>query len=132
MKKLICILIAFATFSLTMNAQAQNERKATPTPEQRAERRAAHLKKELLLTDAQYQEIKAAALEIEKNRASAEVREKAGKKFEEKVLGILNEEQKEKYMAMKEERKEKVKQRMEEKRNEEKSKSEEAVDEKKD
>jgi len=132
MKKLICILIAFATLSLTLPAQAQKERKAPPTPEQRAERRATHLKKELILTDAQYQQVKAAALEIEKNRASKEVRDKAGNKFETKLRSILNEEQMEKYLSMKEERKEKVKTRMEEKRTEEKAKSEEAVEDKKD
>ncbi|MBK7967274.1 MAG: hypothetical protein IPK10_19685 [Bacteroidetes bacterium] len=67
MKKLIWILIAFATVSLTLPAQAQQEkRKAPPTPEQRAERRATHLKNELSLTEAQYMEVKTAALEIEK------------------------------------------------------------------
>lgn len=132
MKKLICILIAFAAITFALPAQAQKDRKAPPTPEQRAERRATNLKKELSLTDAQYQQVKAAALEIEKNRATKEVRDKAGENFNAKLKTILNEEQLEKYMSMKEERKEKVKQRMEEKRSEEKVKSEEAVEEKKD
>lgn len=132
MKKLIWFLVAFASLSLTLPAQAQQERKTPPTPEQRAERRATHLKKELSLTEAQYMDVKSAVLEIEKNRTSKEVRDKAGKNFEEKLKTILNDEQMEKYMSMKEERKEKVKQRMEEKRTEEKAKSEGAVEDKKD
>lgn len=130
MKKLICVLIAFATLSLTLPAQAQQERKTPPTPEQRAERRATNLKKELSLTDAQYQQVKEAALEIEKNRATKEVRDKAGENFNAKLKTILNEEQLEKYMSMKEERKEKVKQRMEEKKTEEKTKTEGATEDK--
>ena len=132
MKKLICILIAFATISLTFPAQAHQERKTPPTPEQRAERRASHLKKQLILTEEQYVQVKAAALKIEKERNSKDAKRKAGEEFEAQLKGILNPEQMEKFISMKEVRKQKVKARMEEKRNEDKTKSEGAVEDKKD
>ncbi|MBK9638127.1 MAG: DUF3627 domain-containing protein [Bacteroidetes bacterium] len=132
MKKLICILVAFATLSVTLPAQAQQERKTPPTPEQRAERRANHLKSQLVLTEEQYAQVKAAALKIENERISKDTKKKAGDDFEVALKGILNPEQMEKFMSMKEERKEKVKAKMEEKRNEDKTKSEGAVEDKKD
>jgi protein CpxP len=130
MKKLICILIAVATLSVTLPAQAQQERKTPPTPEQRAERRANHLKTQLVLTEEQYVQVKAAALKIEKEKNSKDMKNKAGERFEAALQGILNPEQMEKYTSMREERKEKVKERMEEKRNEEKTKSEGATEDK--
>ena len=132
MKKLICILIAFATLSVTLKAQAQQQRKTPPKPEQRAERRASHLKSELVLTEEQYAQVKEAALKIEKERSTKDTKKKAGENFEAALKGILNPEQMEKFVSMKEERKEKVKANMEEKRNEEKTKSERAVEDKKD
>ncbi len=132
MKKLICILIAFATLSVTLKAQAQQQRKTPPTPEQRAERRASHLKSELVLTEEQYAQVKEAALKNEKERSTKDTKKKAGENFEAALKGILNPEQMEKFVSMKEERKEKVKANMEEKRNEEKTKSERAVEDKKD
>ncbi len=131
MKKLICILIAFATLSVTLPAQAQQQRKTPPTPEQRAERRASHLKSQLVLTEEQYAQVKEAALKIEKERSTKDTKKKAGDDYEAALRGILNPEQMEKFVALKEERKEKVKARMEEKRNEEKTKSEGEVEDKK-
>ena len=132
MKKLICILIAFATISLTFPAQAQQQRKTPPTPEQRAERRANHLKSQLVLSEEQYIQVKDAALKIEKERSTKDTKKKAGEDFEVALKGILNPEQMEKFVALKEEKKEKVKAHMEKKRNEEKTKSEEATEDKKD
>ena len=131
MKKLICILIASATLSVSLPAQAQQERKAPPTIEQRAERRATHLKNQLVLSEEQYSQVKEAALKIEKERSTKDTKKKAGDDFEAALKGILNSEQMEKYIAIKEERKEKVKAKMEERRNEEKTKSEGAVEDKK-
>ena len=130
MKKLICILIAFATLSVSLPAQAQQERKAPPTIEQRAERRATHLKNQLVLSEEQYSQVKEAALKIEKERSTKDTKKKAGDDFEAALKGILNSEQMEKYIAIKEERKEKVKAKMEERRNEEKTKSEGATEDK--
>ena len=132
MKKLICILIAFATLAVILPAQAQQQRKTPPTPEQRAERRASHLKSQLVLTEEQYAQVKEAALKIEKERSTKDTKKKAGDDYEAALKGILNPEQMEKYVALKEERKEKVKAHIEEKRNEEKTKSEGAVEDKKD
>lgn len=132
MKKLICILLTIVSISFAGGAMAQQARKTPPTPEQRAERRAGYLKKELSLSDAQYNQVKDAALKIENERKSNNDKKNIGKEFEAQLKGILNPEQFEKYAAMREERKEKVKARMEEKRVEEKTKSEGAVEDKKD
>ena len=105
MKKLICILIAFATLSVTLKAQAQQQRKTPPTPEQRAERRASHLKSELVLTEEQYAQVKEAALKIEKERSTKDTKKKAGENFEAALKGILNPEQMEKFVSMKKEMK---------------------------
>ena len=128
----VFFFVAFATLSVTLKAQAQQQRKTPPTPEQRAERRASHLKSELVLTEEQYAQVKEAALKIEKERSTKDTKKKAGENFEAALKGILNPEQMEKFVSMKEERKEKVKANMEEKRNEEKTKSERAVEDKKD
>jgi len=143
MKKLICLMIALVTISFTQISFAQDSKvaprkvattKATPpSPEQRAERRAAHIKKQLMLSDEQYNQVREAALKIEttKNKDVKE-RNKNGEKFEAELKNILNPEQMEKYEAMKSQRKEQTKERIEQRRNEEKMKSEGSQEDKKD
>ena len=119
-------IFSFFTISsaIAQRPQVKHERKEI-TPEERATRRADALKAKLLLTDEQTEKIKAAILksEIQRNNDKEQLR-KNREDFDKELSTILNNEQMEKYEAMREENKAKVKARMEERRNQEKIKSE--------
>ncbi len=132
MKNIICafLLLAGLNFFGPVNAQTQEtaiKQQRQLSPEQRADRRAETLKAKLMLTEDQTTKVRAAALKAEQSRSENQEKTLENRKaFDQELRSILNQEQLEKYEAMKNQRKEQVKTRMEKNRVQQKQEATEA------